>query len=170
MKRLGLAWTLFWRILKDAAFAQHLETVVGTTGTASLSSGGGGGRRPDAVALLALLQREGRLLDFAMESIDGFSDAQVGAAARSVHRSCREVLQRVFAPRSAIKQGEGISVPVAAGYDPGRYTLTGNVAGKPPFKGVVCHPGWEATRVELPGWSGRPESALVIVPAEIEVK
>ncbi len=56
--------------------------------------------RDGALALLALLQREGRLVDFLREPLDGFSDADIGAAARDVHRGCATVLQqhRAFAP------------------------------------------------------------------------
>src|SRR4051794_18293914 len=43
--------------------------------------------------LLALLQREGRLLDFLMEDVQAYSDAQIGSAVRDIHRSCRKALQ-----------------------------------------------------------------------------
>jgi len=42
--------------------------------------------------LLTLLQREGRLLDFLMEDVQAYSDAQIGAAVRDIHRSCRKSL------------------------------------------------------------------------------
>src|SRR5689334_12156097 len=49
---------------------------------------------PDgAVELLALLQREGRFVDFLEEAIDGYADAQIGAAARDIHRGCRRILE-----------------------------------------------------------------------------
>ena len=38
-----------------------------------------------AIQLLALLQREGRLVDFLREDLGSYSDAQIGAAARDVH-------------------------------------------------------------------------------------
>src|SRR5687767_13312992 len=48
---------------------------------------------PDrAVQLLALLQRDGRLVDFLSEDITPYADAQVGAAVREVHASCRKAL------------------------------------------------------------------------------
>src|SRR4051812_28803225 len=47
-----------------------------------------------ALALLALLQREGRFVDFVRDSVDGASDADIGAAAREVHRGCRKVLDQ----------------------------------------------------------------------------
>src|SRR5690606_8916905 len=48
--------------------------------------------REGALAVLALLQREGRLIDFLLESIDDYDDADVGAAVRDIHRGCRKVL------------------------------------------------------------------------------
>src|ERR1044071_8031849 len=42
--------------------------------------------RDGALALLALLQREGRLVDFLREALDGLSDSEIGAAARAVPR------------------------------------------------------------------------------------
>ena len=49
---------------------------------------------------------------------------------------------------------------VPAGFDAGRYRLTGNVTGEPPFRGRLVHPGWEATDVRvahLVGSDGRRE-------------
>src|SRR5262249_54971860 len=40
--------------------------------------------------LLALLQREGRLLDFLMEDVQPYTDAQIGAAVRDIHRNSRK--------------------------------------------------------------------------------
>lgn len=48
----------------------------------------------EVVALLALLQQEGRLIDFIKEDASQASDAQLGAAARVVHAGCRKVLER----------------------------------------------------------------------------
>ncbi len=38
-----------------------------------------------ALQLLALLQREGRFMDFVQQELASFSDADIGAAARVVH-------------------------------------------------------------------------------------
>src|SRR4029453_14361313 len=38
-----------------------------------------------AVQLLALLQRDGRLVDFLMEDVAAYSDTQIGTAVRDVH-------------------------------------------------------------------------------------
>ena len=49
-------------------------------------------RRRGAVQVLAVLQREGRLLDFLSENIDTYTDGQIGAAVRDIHRGCRKAL------------------------------------------------------------------------------
>jgi hypothetical protein len=125
--------------------------------------------RSDAVTLLATLQREARFVDLAQESLDGYTDAQVGAAARDVLRDCRKVLERLFALKPVLGQDEGAAVEVPAGFDAGRFRLTGNVAGEGPFRGRLVHPGWEAARCELPAWSGNEASARVVAPAEVEL-
>ena len=45
-----------------------------------------------ALRLLALLQQEGRLIDFLEEDIASYGDAQVGAAVRAIHGGCRNAL------------------------------------------------------------------------------
>jgi hypothetical protein len=123
----------------------------------------------EAITLLAALQREARFVDFIQESLDGYSDAQIGAAARDVHRDCKAVLARMFALRPVTTEEEGKEVEVPAGFDPGRWRLTGNVTGEPPFHGRLVHPGWEATICELPTWSGGAAAARIVAPAEVEL-
>jgi hypothetical protein len=125
--------------------------------------------RSDALTLLATLQREARFLDFVQESLDGFGDAQIGAAARDVHRDCGRVLQRMFEIQPLLDEPEGTTVDVPAGFDAARYHLTGNVTGQPPFQGQLAHHGWRATRCDLPTWAGKPQTALLLAPAEVEL-
>ena len=125
--------------------------------------------RSDAVTLLATLQREARFVDLAQESLDDYTDAQVGAAARDVLRDCRKVVERLFALKPVVNQDEGAAVEVPAGFDAARFRLAGNVAGEPPFRGRLVHHGWEATKCELPSWSGSESSARVVAPAEVEL-
>lgn len=125
--------------------------------------------RSEAITLLATLQREARFVDFINEPLDGYSDQQIGAAARDVHRDCGKVLDRLFAIQPLVGQEEGSTLEVPAGFDAGRYRLTGNVAGNPPFHGRLVHHGWEAAEVQLPAWSGTPQSARVIAPIEVEL-
>jgi len=125
--------------------------------------------RNDAVSLLAVLQREARLIDFLKENIAPYDDAQVGAAVRDVHRGAAAVLDRLFSLRPVMNDAEGSNVSVPAGADAGRISLTGNVAGQPPYRGVVRHQGWEATQLQLPEWTGAASAAKVIAPAEVEI-
>lgn len=126
--------------------------------------------RSEAVTLLATLQREARFVDIVKEPLDQYSDAQVGAAARDVLKDCGKVLERLFALRPLVEQPEGSELEAPAGYDAGRYRLVGNVQGEPPFRGRLVHPGWSATRCELPQWSGSPAAATVVAPVELEVQ
>jgi hypothetical protein len=126
--------------------------------------------RSEAITLLAALQREGRFVDFLKEELSGYSDAQIGAVARDLHRDCAKVIERMFAIKPLLSEEEGASIEVPAGFDAGRYRLVGNVSGSPPFGGTLVHQGWQATACELPEWVGGEESARVIAPAEVEVK
>src|ERR1044072_8265170 len=46
-----------------------------------------------AVQILAILQRDGRLIDFFTEDIAPYSDQQIGAAVRDLHQSCKNALE-----------------------------------------------------------------------------
>ena len=127
-------------------------------------------RRSEAIALLAALQREGRFVDFLKEELTGYSDAQIGAVARDLHRDCAKVVERMFGIKPLLSEGEGATVEVPAGFDAGRYRLAGNIGGSPPFRGALVHHGWTATTCELPEWVGGETSLRVIAPAEVEVK
>ncbi len=119
-----------------------------------------------ATQLLALLQRDGRLVDFLMEDLGSYADAQVGAAVRDVHAGCRTVLTRYLTIGPVMEEQEGDTVTVDRGADPARIKVVGNVAGQPPYRAVLRHRGWEATRVELPPVPG----GSVLAPAEVEVQ
>ena len=44
-----------------------------------------------------------------------------------------------------------------------------NVAGEPPYRGQLVHHGWQATRCELPQWSGNDAAAMIVEPVELEL-
>ena len=119
-----------------------------------------------AVQMLALLQRDGRLVDFLMEDLTGYPDAQVGAAVRDVHTNCRASLSRYVTLTPVVDAEEGGRMTVQTGADPARVKVIGAVAA-PPVSGVVRHRGWEAVRLDLPPLpsSGR----TLVAPAEVEV-
>lgn len=125
--------------------------------------------RNDAITLLATLQREARFVDIVSESLDGYSNDQIGAAARDVLKDCGKVIERMFAVAPVTSQQEGESMQVDAGYDVGTFRLTGAISGDPPFNGQLVHAGWVATKCELPQWAGTDESAMVVAPAEVQV-
>jgi hypothetical protein len=124
---------------------------------------------PDAAArtLLTLLQREGRFVDFLQERIEGFDDAEVGAAVRVVHAGCRKVLAEVVTLEPLRTEPEGAPVRVEAGFDASAIRLTGRVAGTPPFTGALRHHGWRVRQVRLPKVT--VGDGTIVAPAEVEL-
>ena len=120
-----------------------------------------------ALQLLALLQNEGRLIDFLEEDIAGYDDSQVGAAVRDIHGRCRDALHERMQIERIYEQEDGTSIEVASGFDPSLVRLTGNVHGDPPFRGTLQHAGWRATEVRLPKTSD--VDPTVLAPAEVEI-
>jgi len=125
-------------------------------------------QRDGALAFLGLLQREGRLVDFLQESIDDYDDADIGAAVRDIHRGCRKAITEHITLEPIMPGGEDEKVTVKAGFDPGEVRLAGEVAGDPPFEGVLRHHGWRATKAELPVLSDNVDRRI-IAPAEVEI-
>ncbi|MCS6924754.1 MAG: DUF2760 domain-containing protein [Candidatus Binatia bacterium] len=121
-----------------------------------------------AVQLLALLQREGRLVDFLREDLQPYDDAQIGAAVRSIHQGCRQVLADHITLEPVLAQREGEEITIPRDFDPSAIRLTGNVSGDPPFRGTVRHPGWRATHVRLPTQPSGQDPEIV-APAEVEI-
>jgi hypothetical protein len=118
--------------------------------------------------LLALLQREGRLLDFLMEDVEAYNDAQIGSAVRDIHRTCRKALQDHLTLEPVLADAEGAEVTVPTGFDPSAVRLTGNVTGQPPFRGALRHHGWRVRGMKL---AEPPSGAdeFVVQPAEVEL-
>jgi len=122
-----------------------------------------------ALHLLSLLQREGRLVDFLREDLQAYDDAQIGVAVRSIHENCQKALDKYLAPEAVIDQDEGEEVTLDPGFDASAVKLTGNVAGAPPFKGILQHRGWRATAFDVPTLSGSQDPSI-IAPAEVEIE
>jgi hypothetical protein len=123
----------------------------------------------EVVAFFGLLQEKGRLVDFLMEDVTPYEDAEVGAAARVIHQGCRQVLQEYFNISPISEAQEGAQVTVPAGYSPDRYRLVGKLTGEPPFTGTLLHKGWKTEFVKLPRIVTR-EGLPSIAPAEVELK
>jgi hypothetical protein len=175
MGNIGTAFRSFFRALGDAAFAQQVvdlldgKTPAVPTVVPPALAAPPALMRSEAVALQGAVQREARLVDFLQESISQYNDAQVGAAVREVHRSSAALLERLFALRPVMSEGEGTAVTLPAGADGGRVQLTGNVTGTPPYRGTLRHAGWQATAMNLPQWTGGESAVRVIAPAEVEL-
>jgi hypothetical protein len=124
---------------------------------------------PDAaLQLLALLQRDARLIDFVGEDLGGYADAQIGAAARLVHEGCAKVLREHFSLVPVRDEAEGSRVTLPAGFDAAAVRVTGNVVGQPPFAGSLRHRGWRVTEARLPKLAEQHD-ARVVAPAEVEL-
>ncbi len=118
--------------------------------------------------LIGVLQREGRLLDFLAEDLDAYEDEDIGAAVRDIHENCKKSLDKYMRAQPVVSEAEEESITVPAGFDPNAIKLTGNVTGKPPFSGVVRHPGWQVAKLEMPTLSGR-RNPDILAPAEVEI-
>ncbi len=157
MNRLLLALKAFWRTLTDPEFAARVEPLF-------VKSPAG----PD-LRVLAVLQRDGRLIDFLEEDIDSYADAQIGAAVRDIHRGCRKSLRDYLTIEPIMNAQEEAQVTVAADFDPAAIRLIGNVNGSPPFQGVLKHHGWRVKAVHLPVLPVARDDTSVLSPAEVEV-
>jgi len=124
---------------------------------------------PDAaLQLLALLQREARLIDFTQENLGSHADADIGAAARVVHEGCAKVMREYFTIEAVRQEPEGSRIVLNEGFDSASVRLTGNVVGSAPFKGTLSHRGWRASSVRLPKLSEQHDAAI-LAPAEVEL-
>ncbi len=158
MNRLWLALRAFWSTLTEPEFAARVEPLFAPP----VASG------PD-LRVLALLQRDGRLVDFLQEEIDPYTDAQIGAAVRDIHRGCRKALREYLTIEPVLTAAEDSPVAVPANFDPAEIRLTGNVRGTPPFQGVLKHHGWRVKAIQLPVLPGAQQATAVLAPAEVEL-
>jgi hypothetical protein len=125
-------------------------------------------QRDGALALLALLERDGRLIDFLREPLDGFADADIGAAARDVHRGCKKVLDQYFTLEPVLPGADDAKVTVPRGFDPAEIRVIGEAKGEPPFTGALRHHGWRAAKAQLPTLADGVDRTIV-APAEVEL-
>jgi hypothetical protein len=121
-----------------------------------------------ALRLLALMQQEGRLVDFLEEDLAPYSDTQIGSAVRTIHSGCRAVLKERFDLAPILPGAEGATVTVERGFDPAAVRIVGNVRGEPPYHGVLRHPGWRSAAFRLPDTTGDRDHTI-LAPAEVEV-
>ena len=178
LSRLSLAVGTFFGVLGDREFAAQVRrlrdgVVVAAPVTVPQPSAAAAPTIKEAspeaaLQLLGLLQRGARFVDFVEEDIAGYSDADIGAAARLVHDGCRTTLREHFTIRPVRQEPEGSRVTLADGFDATAIRLTGNVVGKPPFNGTISHRGWRVEDVRLPMLT-KTHDATVIAQAEVEL-
>ena len=157
MNRFALAFRTFWSTLSNKAFASRVEPLFH-----QIPSG------PD-LRILALLQRDGRLVDFLLEDLDGYPDAQIGASVRKIHGDCRKALREYLTIVPVMPEAEGSTVAVPAGFDPAAVRVVGNVVGSPPYRGVLKHAGWRVKAAQLPVVPGARDDTAILAPAEVEL-
>jgi hypothetical protein len=173
--RTWLAISAFWQILSNGEFAwsvwrlrqdakARLPEQPAPRSGALLQEAGPAA----ALQLLGLLQQDGRFIDFIQEDIAGFSDAEIGAAARVVHEGCRKVLREHFTLEAVRGEPEGTHVTLEPGFDAAALRLTGNVVGDPPFTGTLTHKGWVAMETKLPKLA-TSHNVNILAPAEVEL-
>ena len=119
--------------------------------------------------MLAILQREGRLVDFLQEDLRPYTDDQIGAAVRSIHQGCQAALLEHVDLKPILEDAEGAEVTVPPDFDPKAIRLTGNVSGDPPFRGTLRHHGWRVVRLDLPQVTAPQELGWILAPAEVEI-
>jgi hypothetical protein len=166
LARLGLACKAFSSLLGDAATAERVRPLLEAPAAAETNKPAK--LSPEPLRLLALLQREGRLLDFLLEDIEGAADEQIGAGVRELHRKAQAVVKEHLVLEPVLAQGEGETVEVATNFDPSAIRLIGNVTGQPPFRGVLQHHGWRVKNYTLPT-PPEGQDLFVLAPAEVEL-
>ena len=169
--RLWFAWACFFRVLLDGPFAARAweaREPPALPPPPPPPAPPPAPREAPALQLLALFQREGRLVDFLEQDVGSFSDADIGVVARIVHEGCRRALHDHAKLLPVRSEEEGTSVTLSAGFDPAEIKLSGNVQGAAPYKGVLRHRGWRASGLTLPvPVQGYDPS--VLAPAEVEL-
>ncbi len=118
---------------------------------------------------LSVLQREGRLLDFFDEDLSNYEDGQIGAAVRSIQEDCKKTIKKYIDLKPVISGDEGDSITIDEGFDIDAIKLVGNVSGKPPFQGIIKHPGWKAGKKDVPKLSDIQDPGIM-TPAEVEIQ
>jgi hypothetical protein len=172
LNRIFLAFRCFFNILFHGALSAEAlgDLKLARRDQAAPAKPAAASRTPadGALQILAILQRDSRLVDFLMEDIASYSDDQVGAAVRELHDQCRDSIARHVTLQPVIDGVEGTPAKAPSG-DPHVVRFIGNVPATPPSGGTLRHKGWRAAKVDLPALAAK-EDATIIAPAEIEIE
>lgn len=182
VSRVVLAYVAFFKILFDGVFAARVQAARGDASASEVPAlepreparleppppSLRAAQTDAALQLLALLQREGRFVDFVKEDVSAFSDAEIGAAARVVHDGCARALAEHLELEPVRREAEESRITLAAGFAATGVRVTGNVRGEPPFSGTLRHRGWRVSKAHLPQLA-EGHDVSVIAPAEVEL-
>ena len=177
-----LAFRAFWSVLFSKAKALRVQEALsqpiaaienknsepkGTESKTCESSQAGSCKAKRRSDSLASLQREARFLDLVNESLDGFSDDQIGKAARDVLRDSKKVLTRYFAiaPLSTAEEGNQVPIPQGSSLSilHRRKFISREELRDP------CSSWLDSNDSKLTSMTGSDEDILVLAPSEIEV-
>lgn len=178
LQRLPVAFGAFFQVLGNPAFAARVIALRGPQATTAAAPAAPVPAAPApvmkettpdaALQLLALLQRDARLIDFTQEDLSQYSDADIGGVARVMHEGCAKVLREHFTLTPVRPEAEGSRLTLPAGFDARAVRLTGNVVGQAPFTGTLCHRGWRVSETRLPQLA-LGHDATVLAQAEVEL-
>jgi len=174
LSRILLAFRCFFNILFTGRLADSAITGLGLSRRAAPPAPAAPPPAPavkpsdGALQILAIMQRDSRLLDFLMEDLTSYSDDQIGAAVRELHDQCRDSVSRYVTLQPVIDGVEG-TFTQATSKDPNVVKFVGNVPATPPPGGTLRHKGWRAVKVDLPPLATK-QDATILAPAEIEVE
>jgi len=160
--RLGQAIGVYFKVLKDAEFATKVDKIANPEPPKPIKPSGA------PIRMLAMLQRDGKLIDFLLDNIQNASNDDIGNFVREMQPKAQATLKKYLTIEPVMGQPEGETVDVMKGFDPSAVQLTGNVSGQPPFKGTLRHPGWRVREIKLaPPPEGQDE--FILAPAEVEL-
>ncbi len=178
--RLGLALKAFFSVLGNRETANRVQAAMktplleskaapvakseATPPKSELKESARG--RSEALTLIATLQREARFLDLVQEPLDGYTDAQIGSAARDVLRDTSSTLKRLFGIERLVDLPEGERIELPSDMSASRWRVVGPTPNG--NKASLIHAGWQATHCDVPQWSGLAKDSLVLAPAEVE--
>ncbi|MFN6130277.1 MAG: DUF2760 domain-containing protein [Planctomycetota bacterium] len=172
---MALAFQAFFAVLRRGDTAERVRAALGSSDSppavrvekhaTTATPVTGSGSRSDALTLLMVLQRDAHFLDLVGESLHEYSDEQIGCTARSVLQNANKALERMFGIQRITAQEEGERIEVPANASPVRWRIIGKASAT---SGRIEHPGWMATKVDLPQWTGQRDDAMVLAPIEVD--